>query len=70
MSIDTLDEFSNHNICIGHYAGIDITNEGYKLIVKSTTIDMNETMTEREYELVSKTVKGIFENYYQWYKAL
>ena len=61
--MNTLSEFPNHNICIGNYAGIDITTECYQLRIKSEKININETMTEREYYLLSETIKVIFENY-------
>lgn len=48
--------FNTHCICIGNGAGMHLTNESYQLCIKcdELEIDIQETMTEREYELISK----------------
>lgn len=53
-------EFGHHNIIIGQ--GIEISlEESYRLIVKSETIDLNATMTEREYTLIKSVWDALYE---------
>lgn len=49
------------NICIGKDAGMHLTDQSNQLCIKcdELKIDIIETITEREYELISKAVDVI-----------
>jgi hypothetical protein len=49
----------NHNICVGYCAGEDLTTENYQLRIKIDDLGINieETMNEREFELISKVIQ-------------
>ena len=53
-----INEWPGHNISIGHEAGIHLTKEEYQLCLKcdELLIDIVETMSPREYDLVSKAI--------------
>ena len=52
---------NSKNILIGHDAGINLTNENNRLIVKTKTVDIDEIMSDNEYDLISQTIKGVLE---------
>ena len=53
--------FPNHNILIGYNAGIELVDESYRLIVKGNGVNIDATMTEREYYLISGVIKVLEE---------
>ncbi len=52
---------NNKNIIIGENAGLYLTSENHQLCVKCDElgVDINKTMTENEYELISNILKVI-----------
>lgn len=59
-----------NNILIGPYAGIELTTESYQLRIKGKIknekgiyedVDIQETMTEREYYLISNVLRAATE---------
>jgi hypothetical protein len=57
-----------NNILIGPYAGIEITTESFQLRIKGKIknekgiyeeVDIKETMSEREYYLISNVVRAM-----------
>lgn len=49
---------ATNNICIGHGAGLHLTNESNQLCVKCEELDIDiiEVLSEREYELILKVL--------------
>ncbi len=46
-----------NNICIGPNAGLYLSMECYQLRLKSDTVDVSETMSEREFELITSVIR-------------
>lgn len=54
----------NYNILIGNGAGSQLTTEDNRIIVKSKSVNIDDTLSDREYKLVRGVIDALFESGY------